>query len=85
MARSVASEPRVEFSLAEVLRMVDNLHRQLEQAVSEGGAKSRIAEERAVVIEDLRRRMAAFRESFENARGEADRYQSELLEEIRRL
>ena len=42
----------------------------------EGNAKSRIAEERAVVIEDLRKRMAAFKESFENARGEADRYQS---------
>ena len=42
----------------------------------EGNAKSRIAEERAVVVEDLRKRMAAFKESFENARREADRYQS---------
>ena len=56
--------------------MVENLHRQLEEAAREGKGNLRIAEERAAVIEDLRGRMDNFRESFETTRREADRYQS---------
>jgi hypothetical protein len=61
MHKSPTPEGKVEFALPEVLRMVEALHHQLESAVGEGKEKGRLAEERAIIIEDLKQRMTGFR------------------------
>lgn len=75
MAKSPLPDPVVEISLPEVLQLVERLYQQLERSEAEVRAKGRVVEEHALTIEGLNRRVQGFRESFQRAREEAERYQ----------